>query len=137
MKFLTRHLTVQTLNGLLRQPNTPHYIYRLINNITGEFYIGQCTDFDLRIEVHLTHIHKIIEPPPGDNFDVTQPVHRIFAKSIAEAHPGGNLKYRKFILNSIQIELCAVVNNADDARFLEAHYIQRNYSNPKCVNVRP
>lgn len=123
-------------NGFWTPPGNFIYIYRILCNQTGQYYIGQTDNLKTRV---FDHYEAVVVEASGGRLDEkpSQPWQTevgLFMKSAYE--PNKKQRLELFILKSLSVSVLAIAGEGDAANALEEFYISKSLTDPLCLNDR-
>lgn len=136
-----KRVELMVINGLLDIPpnriDKLIYIYKMTCKHTGHFYIGQTSSLKSRLYQHLTSIQKVMSP------DVYKPIsihfHDLMAHLLCPIfldRKNKKVSLDKFIRDSFDVYVMAIVDDSESADVLESFNIGKNIKNDLCLNKK-
>lgn len=136
-----KRIELMKINGLLDieadRIDKLIYIYKITCNHTGHFYIGQTALLKYRLYQHLTSIEKQMFPNADKHISIH--FHRQMASllfPIFSERKNKKVSAEKFIRDSFNVYVMAIVDDSDSADVLETFNIGKHIKNNLCLNKK-
>lgn len=125
---------LMSANGFWTAPGNSIYVYKIICNQTGQYYIGQTENLKMRV---YDHYNSVVTEACGGRIDSkpSQPWQTDTGQFLKSAYvPNKKQRLELFILKSLSVSVLAIAGEGDAANALEEFYISRSLIDPLCLN---